>query len=260
MSNLMNAKSGAYKEYESLIKTRDDSKKLAYQIQNAYIREFGELLIKTFEKQMECIRKKKMIEYAQKAMNHGLPVVQEELQKYLEAEMEGFQEDLNTLIMANKEAKEFVKLTDEQMKEIKKIYRRIAKRIHPDINSAARDDKVLMELWQRVVIAYKNNCLEELQEAEALIKAHLKENSSITPDEIILDIEQKIRNLKEEIRQIRSTKPFILVSLLEDETLKQEHRDSLTDDLKAYDEHKKELDKILEDLLKQGVTFIWQTN
>ncbi len=82
MDGLINVKGGVYKEYEALIQKRDELKKEAFCYQREYTREFGDLIVKTFEKKIECIRKKKMIEYCQMAKNHGLPVDQEELQKY----------------------------------------------------------------------------------------------------------------------------------------------------------------------------------
>ena len=50
-------------KYVELVKERDRLRKEAFQLRQEYIRVFGELILKVFEKKIECIRKKKMIAY-----------------------------------------------------------------------------------------------------------------------------------------------------------------------------------------------------
>ena len=71
MDEIIRGKSTSYARYEELITRRDSLKKEAFQYHRAYIREFGDLILKVFRKKIECIQKKKTIEYCQAALNHG---------------------------------------------------------------------------------------------------------------------------------------------------------------------------------------------
>lgn len=258
MDELINVKGGAYREYEALIQKRDELKKEAFCYQREYTREFGDLIVKTFEKKIECIRKKKMIEYCQMAKNHGLPVDQEELQKYLNQEMAVLQMQLNDMIADAKRARDSVILPKKDIMEIKRIYRRIAKRIHPDMNSFVQDNEKLLDLWQRVVIAYKCNNLKELQEAEVLINMVLSDMDEPMPGIFILNIEEKITELQNEINEIQTTKPYTYKYLLLDEDKKNEKRLEISNEYQEYKEYEKQLDVMMEDVMKQGVTYVWQ--
>ena len=56
-------------EYEQLLIKRDSLRKEAGLIYQEYYKQFGELLIRVYEKQVECIKLKKMISFAQTAIN-----------------------------------------------------------------------------------------------------------------------------------------------------------------------------------------------
>jgi hypothetical protein len=258
MDELINVKGGAYKEYETLIQKRDELKKEAFCYQRKYTREFGDLIVRVFEKKIECIRKKKMIEYCQMAKNHGLLVDQEELQKYLDQELAVLQMQLDDMIEDAKAANVFKILSKKESTEIKRIYRRIAKRIHPDMNSFVQDNEKLLDLWQRVVIAYKCNDLKELQEAEVLINMVLSDMDEPMPGIFILNIEEKIEELTSEINEIQTTKPYTYKYLLMDEEKKNEKRLALSDEYQEYKEYEKQLEVMMEDVMKQGVTYVWQ--
>ena len=75
--------------------------------------------------------------------------------------------------------------------KIKKIYRDIVKKLHPDISDLMDKDDRLKELWVRANEAYSANDLDALEEAYAqiqLILAGMGENGEIN----VSDIEDKI--------------------------------------------------------------------
>ena len=77
------------------------------------------------------------------------------------------------------------KSTSEYSKEeqIKRIYHRLVKNIHPDIRQEVTKSQELMDLWHRVSECYKNNDLEGLQELEKKINETLKLDISSIDEE-----------------------------------------------------------------------------
>ena len=55
---IIKVKNASYARYEELLLRRDAVKKRAFQYGQEYTRTFGELILKVFEKKIECIRKK----------------------------------------------------------------------------------------------------------------------------------------------------------------------------------------------------------
>ena len=167
---LIRAGNSSFSKYEALLLRRDEVRKDAFRYDRAYVREFGELILKLFEKKLECIRKKKTIEYCQMYANRGESVDQAKLQQYLRKEMEEYNRQLKDMIKDHEAAKSVGTVTEVELLKIKKIYHRVVKRIHPDINPAVLEDEEMSALWQRLVIAYNCNDLKEMEETEVLIK------------------------------------------------------------------------------------------
>jgi hypothetical protein len=66
-------------------------KKEAFQQEREFVRVFGELILDVFRLKMECICKKKSIEYCRVFLNRGEKIDPEELKAYLVKEMEEYQ-------------------------------------------------------------------------------------------------------------------------------------------------------------------------
>jgi hypothetical protein len=67
------------------------------------------------------------------------------------------------MIEENQAAKNTGKVTEAELLQIKRIYRRMVKKIHPDINPLTNTNEDLKGLWQRLVIAYDCNDLKEMR-------------------------------------------------------------------------------------------------
>ena len=164
MEEMIRVKNVSYDRYEELLMRRDAVKKEAFQYERAYIREFGDLILEVFQMRLECIRKKKTIEYCQAAVNHGKTVDQSQLQEYLKKELAAFQKQLDKMITDTENAKTAGKITEADLLLLKKIYHRLVKKMHPDINPKVAESEKLRELWQRVITAYNCNDLIMMQE------------------------------------------------------------------------------------------------
>ena len=260
MNELLKIKNSSYARYEELLLTRDNLQKEAFQYERAYVREFGDMILDIFRKKIECIRKKKTIEYCQAAVNHGHPIDQEQLQEYLRKEMDDFQKQLDALVDDAENAKNSKLVSEVDLLMIKRIYHKLVKLVHPDINPLTNETPELTELWQRIQMAYNCNDKKGMQELELLTTTVLEQLGIGTLEIEIPDIEEKISEIEDEIVTIRETDPYQYKYLLEDPKAVDEKKADLAQELKSYEEYADQLDKILKGLMKDGVSFIWQMN
>ena len=192
-----------YKRYETLLLKRDAYEKEVDEIYMEYLRTFGDELIKIYEKTISCIALKKKIQYCQTLMNRNQKIERSSLETYIENVMNEYNIQLRNLIHDHEASKQGQTISDAEIRKIKEIYRRIAKRIHPDKNPDAFKRFEVQNLWNRIVIAYKCNQLKELEELEVLI------NRVLIGDTIVFDdLNERIENLEKEIDRIVQNNPY----------------------------------------------------
>lgn len=258
MGDMIRVKNASYARYEELILRRDSVSKKAFQYNQEYIRKFGELILKVFEKKIECIRKKKTIEYCQMMTNHGKIVDVAALQEYLRQELAEFERQLAEMTedVASAEKATAISMTD--ILEIRKNYRRLVKLIHPDINPMTAQSKELSELWNRLTMAYRCNSLKEMRETEVLIMKVLEQDGMNETEIFIENIDEKIEALESEIEEIMSTDPYTYGDLLTSEEKCAEKKVQLEEELKTYEEYSEQLEKIIAEQTSDGISFIWK--
>jgi hypothetical protein len=247
-----------YERYEQLLLKRDELEKDAGSIMTAYIKEFGTLIRVSFEKQIACIRLKKEIRWCQAAINRGESINRDLMLDTIRAEMEDYEKRLRQMTEENKKALRS-KISDEAtVLEVKRIYRRIAKLIHPDINPKTEDTSELMELWNRTVSAYHVNNLKEIQELEVLVTKALDDMGEGKIRIIIPDIRMKIAKLQKEIEYIRSTPPFTYKDILISSEKTEDKKEELQNEIREYEEYAETLKNILDHILSHGnAKIVW---
>ena len=257
---IIKVRNAEYSRYEELLLERDRLRKEARIYHGLYVKEFGELHLSLFEKQITCIKKKKMIGYYQMAINCGGVIDQAEIDALLTKEMEEYQQKLQQMLEENKAAKEMQEISSVKLLKIKRIYRRLAKQLHPDINPMTAEIPELMQLWNSVMTAYNCNNLEDMEELEILVNKALERlNMGYTEIEIP-NLAEKIEAVEAEIKKIRETDPYQYKYLLEDPELVEEKRRELEGQVRSYTEYEKELDSVINEMLKSGVKIIWKIN
>ena len=90
--------------------------------------------------------------------------------------------------------------------------------------------------------------------------AALKDAGIENSDVDIPDIADKIAELETEIKKIKETDPYMYRFLLEDPAAVKEKKEQLKEELNEYNEYSDQLEKILCDLLGNGVRFTWRMN
>lgn len=250
--DLIKGRDTLYEEYENLLLERDQLRKEAGQAWTAYLQQFGALITENYEEKVACIRCKKTISYCQYALNHGGKVDQAEMERYLEREMASYLDNLNRLLREKQEAENARSCSAYEAKRAKTLYYRLARLIHPDINPETDRSEKLQELWQRILIAYHCNDVKELAELEVLVRKTLKELGAEDVRAEIPDIGEKIEELREEIEKFRTTEPWTLRYLLENEKAAADRKKELTEELENYRSYHRELKEVLLRMMQSG--------
>lgn len=129
-------------------------------IENDYMVKLGYLEVKAFELQLTFSRMRREISMIQACINRGEAVQLAVIQERLELEFASFQakltNQLNQLDRALGRA-QVDYLSEEEVKELKQLYRQLVKAWHPDMNPNLGPEYA--QLFERAVQAYRNGDL-----------------------------------------------------------------------------------------------------
>ena len=239
-------------QYEELLMQRDKLTKECGSLMVAYKREFGELLLANFELKIECVREKKRISYCRRRMNRGLAVDVERMDTEIENEMTVYMFQLNEMAYEMAEAKKAEPVDEYRLSRAKKIYRRLAKVLHPDINRRTMEDEELKDLWSRILTAYRMSDVDELENLELLVHKVMTERGAETFVVVCTDIESRIERVERQITDIVTTEPYTYLELLRDETKIEEHKNRLQEEHDDYERYLRQLQTTLAEMLADG--------
>ena len=185
--------------YRSLIIKRDELKKQVEENQIDNYQMYADSYKEYYSLMVECIFLKKRIAYCQRCKNHHIKIYKEELEGYMDAVKEDYMHELEKLRTHKKIVKQH--LNDEDMKQAKKIFKRIIKRINPQHS-----------LWERAVESYRYNNLNDLIDIEMLVDY---DTQSIRKNLDMTYLTTQIERIKKEIESIENRNPKITKEYLE---------------------------------------------
>lgn len=185
--------------YRSLIIKRDELKKQVEENQKDNYQMYADSYKEYYSLMVECIFLKKRIAYCQRCKNHHIKIYKEELEGYMDAVKEDYMHELEKLRTHKKIVKQH--LNDEDMKQAKKIFKRIIKRINPQHS-----------LWERAVESYRYNNLNDLIDIEMLVDY---DTQSIRKNLDMTYLTIQIERIKKEIESIENREPKITKEYLE---------------------------------------------
>lgn len=185
--------------YRSLIIKRDELKKQVEENQIDNYQMYADSYKEYYSLMVECIFLKKRVAYCQRCKNHHIKIYKEELEGYMDAVKEDYMHELEELRTHKKIVKQH--LSDEDMKQAKKIFKRIIKRINPQHS-----------LWERAVESYRYNNLNDLIDIEMLVDY---EKQSIRKKLDMTYLTTQIERIKKEIESIENRNPKITKEYLE---------------------------------------------
>lgn len=246
-------------EYEELLVRRDQLFKEAGSILTAYTKEFGDLITANFELKVDCIKKKKVIAYCQKMINKGLSIDADVMHEEIENEMFLYYRELQEMVWKNKQAKDAKQIDEYSLSRSKKIYRRLAKLLHPDINKKTMETDSLRDLWVRIAEAYKKSDVDALEDLEALVNKELEGLGESGFEIAYPDIEDRIERVEAQINEIMTTEPYTYTDLLSDKEKKAAFMEKLRTEHDEYEKYLEELTSILDDMMHdEGMNLIWK--
>ena len=243
-------------EYGELLVKRDQYLKEAGSYLTVYTAEFGDLLTANFELKIECIKKKKTISYCRRRLNRGLPIDVKRMHEEVEKEMTLYYVQLKDMINNTETAKKAENVGQYRYNHAKKIYRRLAKVLHPDINKLTMENETLKDIWTRIVEAYHKSDIDEISDLEALASLTLSELGDDAFEIDIPDIEDRIERLEHQINEILTTEPYIYGEILKDEEKKNQVKEQLQAEHDDYEQYLESLTKALDELLAEGGALI----
>ena len=228
-----------FEKYKDLVLRREKLLKDARKFYIEFIKVFGELIEKEYNVKLECIKLKKTIAFCQARQNRSAPVFRSELDAYIDSAMEEYYDELESLIAVRDAEQTSVAFIDYC--KIKKLYRRLAMAIHPDLHPALFAHEEIAELWDRVSLAYQNNDYSELQSLELLVADAVKRYEQTEMEVSIEDAEAKIGLLQQEIDNIIHSDPYCYNKLLRDDDAIAEVKAELRSSIEEYEEYLSEL-------------------
>lgn len=185
--------------YRSLIIKRDELKKQVEENQKDNYQMYADSYKEYYSLMVECIFLKKRIAYCQRCKNHHIKIYKEELEGYMDAVKEDYMHELEELRTHKKIVKQH--LSEEDMKQAKKIFKRIIKRIDQD-----------HPLWERALESYRYNNLNDLIDIEMLVDY---DTQSIRKNLDMTYLTTQIERIKKEIESIENRNPKITKEYLE---------------------------------------------
>ena len=197
-----------YDDYTELLVQRDQLQKEAGSYLVSYTIEFGEQICANFELKIQCIKVKKSISYCRRRLNRGLSVDASKMEEEIDHEMKVYYLQLNEMQTDYDHAKEARTVDGVSVMRAKRIYRRLAKLLHPDINEKTEQNDELMNLWNRIVDAYRSTDAQKLEELEVLAKRKLEELGEEGFEKDYSDLEERIERVERQIDNILNTEPY----------------------------------------------------
>lgn len=248
-------------EYEELLLKRDQLYRECGSYMTAYTQEFGDMITANFELKVECIKKKKTISYCRRRMNRGLAIDTTRMQAEIDQEMTLYYTQLKEMSEDNERAKKAGTISEFRLNRAKKIYRRLTKLLHPDINKKTLENENLRELWERIAKAYQHSDADELDDLEVLVRRAMDDLGDDSFELNLDDLETRIERVENQINDILTTEPYIYGELLADEEKKQAYKEQLQAEHDDYEQYLESLTKTLDEMLREGgVTLVWQMN
>lgn len=227
------------------------------QLEALYATRIGVFKIEILELQIELKALKKKIQLCHQYINRNQTPLFDEI----EAQVEKMVKAVHGEIHQEKEKVAFGKAvlsnlsSPEESIEMKKIFRNIAKVLHPDVNPDMSQEQ--LEIWHLFYAAYKEGNLDKLKALEVVyaddIMKFQKENEEISEEDILLQtamLKQGILELEEQIQELNGEFPFTIADQIRDDEWVEEQQTLLKkeiEELKVAVKEKQEIYQLIKE-------------
>lgn len=210
-------------------------------IETEYMLKLGSIEYKAYEARCAASRLKRKMELIQAKKNRQETVTISEIEETLDNEFAEYQEQLDAQIDKMNDALKRSKmavLSDEENKELKTLYRKIVKALHPDMNPGV--SKAQIQLFDNAVSAYKNGDLETLRMIYEMVGNNpLPEQHKDAMTQLVEERERLqglLKSIKESMDAIKSAYPYTMKGILEDTEKTAQKKQEFESILEQYNE------------------------
>lgn len=210
-------------------------------IETEYMLKLGSIEYKAYEAQCTVLRLKRKIELIQAQKNRQEKVIISAIEEMLDNEFAEYQKQLDEQIDKMNDALKQSKaefLSDEDNKELKKLYRNIVKALHPDINPDVSDAQ--LQLFDNAVSAYKSGDLVTLRIINEMVGNNpLPEQRKDAMTQLVEEQERLqglLKSIRENINNIKSEYPYTVKDIIEDAEKTEQKKQELESILEQYNE------------------------
>lgn len=220
-----------------------------------YLSLFGALLKKKIELNIDFRTLKYRLNLIMTYINKDEEVNEKEIEKTLKEKLKEYYKELRSFEYKMAYAKELMKsplVTEEDLKEIKSIFRKLAKKLHPDLVGEQSGEEKL--LWEKTLLAYENNDLLTLKIIVDIVLNELELKDDIHVKDIdkrIEEISEKISKLKQIIEDVQNDFPFDIREELNDTDFINEKKREIGDEIKELKEKIEVLNNKIESILEK---------
>ena len=140
-----------YKRYVRLLLEKEKIVKTNFQVQQRFIELFGDLRLEMLKVEIEIAKIKKEMEYLVRKKNRNESYDLEEMDDFVNQALEGMKAQYERMKEEQAQLKNKKMLSQEEVKEVKRLYRRLVKLVHPDLNPhQTKEQKELRSEERRV--------------------------------------------------------------------------------------------------------------
>lgn len=229
-------------ELSMLVLQRDELKYvICKNIETKYMLELGNLEYCLYQSECIIMRLKRKVELIQMRINRQEKIDVSAIDKLLDEQFREYQQKLDEKIKKMNEAIERDNgevLTEQQVKELKKLYRAIVKALHPDLNPNVTKQQI--KLFQNAVTAYKNGDLQTLRIINEMISNNHSEDDNTDNIEKMRDelirLDRMISSINGDVEKIKSEYPYTMKDILFDKEQLNQRKQELKDNIDQCDE------------------------
>lgn len=223
-------------------------------IEARYMIELGFLEIALYKIQCKVLRAKRKLSLVQQKINRKESVNDKDIEAILDEEFEQYQKELDEQVQKLNSAISYSNaeaLTAEETKELKRIYHKVVKNLHPDLNPDLTGGEI--ELFFRAVAAYDAGDIETMR----IIEKTIVDDAGIEPSKDTIkemmaerdSLSKMIEKVKEQIEEIKSSFPYNAIELLEDkdklEKKRSEYEQAIDQQTEIYKTYKDRIDVMM---------------
>lgn len=229
-------------ELSMLVLERDELRfVICKNIEMEYMLKAGGLEYQAYEAECAFLRLKRKVELIQAKKNRQEKVILSVIEDALDHEFLEYQKRLDEQMDKMNDALERSKaepLSEEESRELKILYRKVVKALHPDMNPEITDAQA--RLFDQAVSAYKNGDLPAMRLIDEMVGGGPvltdQENMAVKLSKEKDRLNSLLERVRKEIEEIKTEYPYTMKEFLEDSEKLERRREELEKILEQYQE------------------------